>query len=184
MPLNASTLATELANIEPTDDEAVVRAGWRLAFGTYFAESSVKGVTPIITPYDPGPPEVPLVTPYDAALDQFALALTGISLGVLPTDGAMKIATAHAAFWTAIAPLVASVWIVAPPLASLVTPPAGVLAIPAYVTALSAVFVSNRDGALSKVDCYNAIAAVIHGNNTGATVLDTTTPTPLTLPIL
>lgn len=184
MTLKASTLAAGLAAIENTTDEAEVRAGWRNAFDLYFAESTVKGISPVVTPYDPGPPEVPRSTPYDAALDAFATALTGISLGTLPTDGATKIAVANAAFWTTLAPLVASVWVVVPVLASLVNAPPGVLAQPAYVTALAGIFEANKNASLPKVDAYDAIATLIHSNNAGANVLDTTVPTPLTLPVL
>ena len=182
MTLTASTLSSRLEGIENTEDEAEVRTGWRMALGLYFSESAVKGVSPSVT-YDPGPPEI-LSTPYDTALDAFASALTGISTGTTAVEGATKIAAANATFWTSLAPLVATVWIVVPVLASLVTAPPGVLAQPAYITALSGIFASNMAGDLSKADAYAAIAALIHTNNQGATVLDTTTPTPLVWPVL
>lgn len=184
MAMSADTLASELEALDPVADEAPVIENLRNAWDLYFAESTVKGISPIVTPYDPGPPEVPRSTPYDVALDAFAGALTGISTGTTAVQGATYLVNAMVAFWGALAPLVPTVWVTVPPLATLTTIPTGLLAPPTVIAALAPVFTANTVAALSKPDCMSAIAAILHANNTGATVTDTTVPTPLILPVL
>lgn len=190
MAMSADTLAAKLKEIPNTEDEAEVTEGWKEAFDFYFAESEVKTVSPLVIPGDPGDPEAeppipptPRSTPYDAALAQLKSAMVGISTTGPATQGATKIHTAITAFWTALAPIVSTVWVVVPPLASLVTPPPGLLAGPAYIAALAAIFTANQVGALSASDCYDAIATHVHTNNLQAQVVDTTAPTPVVLPI-
>lgn len=174
MAMSSGTLSTELQEIENAATEPPVLDGWEAAWQAYFLESEVQGVNPSSE------------SVFSVATAAFKAGLLGISSGATAVDGATKIVTAHKAFWAALAPLVATVWEVTPPLASLVTPPPWILSSQletAYINGLAAIFTANTAANLPKDQAYDAVTVLIHTNNLGATVVDTTVPTPVVWPI-
>lgn len=190
MPLNAATLSAKLQELDPVSEEPPVIEAWKTAVDFWFAESTVAGISPLVIPYDPGDPEAeppvpptPRSTPYDTMLAQFESAMAGISSGSTAVEGATIIVNAFVAFWGALAPIVATVWVTVPPLGTVGTIPPPLLATPALITSLATLFLANKDAALSKADSYDALAAALNTANVGALVINTA-PTPVTLPVL
>jgi hypothetical protein len=157
MAMSQSILAAELdVEIQNTETLAEAINAWAAAWKTYFTDAESNSV-PILTPI------------LDTA--EAAMAVAMPSLGV---DAGAALTSGVTAWW---ATLVAS-----PPLTftacTAITPPAGLAGIAA---ALTPVFISNRDGELSKADALNAIASALHPLNLGGTA---TFPGPIVAPIL
>jgi hypothetical protein len=179
MVMTASTLATELKKLGPTDTEPPVTEGWANAYTIYMGESAVLGTSPLV---DPGsdPPTFSVMAAAKAAMKT---ALTGISTTKDPLPAAQLIVAAIKAFWTTLLPLGTTVWLTTPfPLVPApFTPPLAFLSPDAELLvaqALAAVFTANTAGSLSKNASYDAIVAVLHPAGAGATVTQATTPSP------
>jgi hypothetical protein len=168
MALSDSTLASGLEALVPVDDEADAIQAIVDAWDSYFAESSVNGVTAT-----PGS--------YAAGLSAMQSAMVGIS-----ADGAgsASLVAGVTAFWTAIAGLATSIWITAPVvLVPPIVPPVGLAALQA---ALEAAFAANTSGSASLADSAATVALALHTNGgLGALVPGSVPPTPpAPLPIL
>lgn len=168
MALSDSTLASGLEALVPVDDEADAIQAIVDAWDSYFAESSVNGITAT-----PGS--------YAAGLSAMQSALTGISA----TGAGSAILTAGVtAFWAAIAGLATTIWVTAPiVLVPPIVPPVGLAALP---VALEAAFAANTSGSSSLADSAATVALALHTNGgLGALVPGSVPPVPpAPLPIL
>jgi hypothetical protein len=159
MTMVQATLATALANMVPTEDEAAAIQEFADAYEQYALDATA--LTPIL--------------PAGVTLGKNAMipAMTGIST---PGQGAQKMVDGIVAFWGGVAgglttSFAAAIAITPPPHASL-------------LAALPPIFASNTSGGLSLSDSMNAIAAPMHANAiVGGTV---TTPggPPVVTPII
>lgn len=165
MALDQSVLASELAALVETLDELEAAENLSKAWDNYFQGATVAGI-----------PVVPGTTEPARLLMKAALA--GMSV---PGAGPALYVASLAAYWGGISAAAAVIWVKAPPLVS-ATPPPGLATL---LAALLPVFVANVVGGLSKVDATLAIATVQHpAAGLGGIAVDSTTPTPLTFPIL
>ena len=162
MTLDVDTLATELQNCLPVDNEADAIDNFASAFETYFYDAACAGLSVASDSLD-GP------------IGDMKTAMTGYSVAAV----ASMVAGLNA-FWSSVGDNVAVIWAKVPPFAS-VTPPPGLATLAAALTATGAANVANK---ASLEDATAAIAANIHAATLGATATDSTTPTPLTFPIL
>lgn len=168
MALTKITLATELKKIANGIDEATARAGWAAAFVAYVQESTVLGISPA---------SAAVLSGARSAMDA---ALVGMATPQAALLAAQRIVAAMQAFWLAALASGTLVWVTAPVLVpapftlptSLLTPPSALL----VSQALAATFTSNTVGSKSKVDCYDALATVLHGACLGATVTQVGSP--------
>jgi hypothetical protein len=160
--LKESKLANELNALEPTSEVLVGIDRFCNAFTNYFALSTVKGV--------------------EADIDRLAPCKSAMrsSLSTAVSLDFNALTTAITAFWTALSSVAVGVWVVLPPLAS-VTPPPNLSKIAVDLQVSGTV---NIMDALEKDDAMKNIAAAIHPNNLGGFAVDTTTPTPVSTPIL
>lgn len=144
MALVQSTLADELANLTPVETEAQAILSFVAAWDTYFAGASVNGV-----PAAGGS--------YAAGLTAMQGALTGMSL-----TGAVSIGAGVTAFWGAIAPLGATMFIVPPGVIvpPLVPPPT----LGAISGLLTTVFAANTASSADAATAWANVAAVLHAN--------------------
>jgi len=149
MTLLAATLGDELKALDLYDQEAPSLADWAGAFSTYF-EDAQAGPAPI----------VPVaIEPAEAA---FIGAGTGLSMAA-----AAALTAAITAFWGALPFAVA--W----PGSLSITPPVGLGTLQA---GLEAVFLANTSGSVDKDPSMDAIAAVIHGAQSGGIAVYTPIP--------
>ncbi len=158
--MSASTLRTELLNLDPTDSEPTARQRLTDAYGV-FATDAKTAVT-----------SVP-ITSAGVNLGKAAMepALTGMSVD--PTPGTV-ITAGVIAFWGAVALGLATSFAGA---TAIVPPPNAGL-----IVALGPIFVANMAGGLSKSDSMLAIATAMHVQAIiGGTV---TLPIPATEPII
>lgn len=149
MTMSSATLSTQLQAMSLYSDEASAITAWADAFATYFLDAvTALHMIPVIAAAVTG-----------TAKPAMAAAMTGLS-----TDGAAAIVAGITAFWVPIntTPATFFAGCVVPS-----SPPAGLATLEA---ALNAVFASNISGELSKADCMDAIAGVIHSGNAGGTV--------------
>jgi len=170
--MTAATLANILDNLGPVDNEPDVLYNWAIAYTAYMMESAVGGISPADA------------SVFAACETAMKAAMVGISTTGL---AASKIVAGVKAYWNAIAPAFATIWITAPPLVSFTSIPTGVLtsgAELAFTNNLIAVFTANTTGELSAVDAYAAVASVIHGNSSGAMVVQGPVPPGTPLPVL
>ena len=165
MPLSLPTLSDGLKSLEPTADVAVAANRLASAWTTYFMGASVAGV------------------PVAGSLDAAKGAMVGALLGMaVPGASAVAIGAGVAAFWGVVIPLGASFWIVPPGVVTLAVPPPGIAAIPAGLTAL---FLANTLGALSKDDAAAAMAGILHASGgIGGIATVVTAGVPAPVPIL
>lgn len=140
--LSKSTLKSKLLEVGLQSTESEACLAWAEAYRTYFS-SAAAGPVPVVA--------AALATPKS----EMAAAMTGLSV-----TGAAAIQAGVAAFWTSLAGVAATAF----PASTTATPPAGVTALAA---ALTAVFLANTSGSLSAEDSYDAIAAAIHTASTG-----------------
>lgn len=154
MGLTVATLKNGLVNMAPTMSEATAINNFAVAWKAYFAEA-LAGVIPIA--------DEDLLDP---AIVTMKGAMTGLSVA-----GAASIQAGITAFWGAVTPIAATLWVAVPPALS-ATQPAGLSGIAA---SLNAVFLANKTGNLNLDNACQAIAAAIHATQTGGLV---TYPTP------
>jgi hypothetical protein len=162
MSLSQSKLATELESMTPTMDTDDSADNFVGAWEQYFLDSTVGGATV----------EDGTISP---ALESMRAAFIASI-----EAGPAAIGNSIAAFWTALSGIAATVWITAPVLAS-VTPPPNLASITA---ACAAAGTANIAGSLSLVDSCESMAEAIHINNIGGIAIDTTAPTPASIPVL
>ena len=142
MALLSTTLADELKALDLYDNEADAIAGWAAAYREYMKGATSNGVT--IVP---------------AALLPAETAMIGASTGLSET-GATALKAGIVAFWAAIVP--ATAW----PTTTLITPPA---LLSGLDVELGKVFLSNKEGELSKDASMDTIATEIHVSSLGGT---------------
>jgi len=162
MPLSQSTLADELAALDPQRLEVLAAKKFAQAFTNYFAGSTVAGI----------PANVLTLQPARLVLQA---GLTGMSA---PNAAPLIIQQGIIAFWTTIIPTAITVWpgVVPPVLAA--TPPPGLSTIAAAIIAASLGNITSKSLAASA----RVIAAAIHPTQLGGTVA--VGPPPGSLPIL
>lgn len=162
MPLSQSTLASELAALEPQRLESLAASKFATAFTNYFAGSIVAGI----------PANVATLQPARLALQA---SLAGMSV---PGSAPLVIQQAIVAFWGVVIPTAILVWpgVVPPVLGA--TPPPGLAGIAAAITAAGLANTASRSLAASA----QVLAAAIHPTQLGGLVA--VGPPPGTLPIL
>lgn len=157
MGLSAATLKTGLKNMTPTLSEVTAINSFAAAWKTYFSAAMA------------GPIPIASAALLDPAITAMKAALIGMS-GPVP-GGAVKLQLGIIAFWGAVVPSAATIWISVPPALSAV-PPAGLSGIS---VALTAAFTANKAGNLSLDAACQAIATAIHATQSGGQVIF---PTP------
>lgn len=162
MSLSESTLASELENMIPVETETEGINNFAAAFENYFSNATCKTVS--VTPGS-----------LTAATSALKSAMTGAN-----TDAATAIGAGVAAFWGVVALSAATIWVVAPPLASAVPPPTLGL----ITAAVLAAGTGNINAESNLADSAATIATAIHPSNLGGLGVDTTIPTPISIPIL
>lgn len=153
MALIPAPLASGLEALVPTDQvsDAIARIGQ--AFDDYFQGASVSGITPV-----PGSTA--------AARSAMEGAMSGLNA---PNGAATAIAAGITQYWTALGPLIATVWIVpgftvVP--ASLVPPPG----LGGLQAAIQGAFDANVAAEATLSAAANQVATAIHGTQSGGTV--------------
>lgn len=161
--LTQSVLAQELQNLTPdAQSESVGISRFVNAFAKYFEDATVNGVALTV-----------------AALAPAKAAMTAAMAGVSAVGaGPAKIQAGISAFWTAVNTSAAALWVHVPPVTG-VTPPPGLSGLTAALTAAGAANVAAK---ASLVDATAAIAAAIHGTQTGG--IAAVGPPSATFPIL
>jgi hypothetical protein len=144
MPLLPTTLGSELAKMEPTDQEMEAIQAFADAYEKYM-EGSMAGPVGAI----PGS--------FAGAKSSMIGAMSGLSGD---SAGAGAISSGIAAFWGVVAGAAASIW---PPALAAVPPPG----IGAVAAALTPAFTANTAGDLSLSDAANTVATAIHGTHAG-----------------
>ena len=167
MPLNPSTLGSELANLTPTDSESGAISAFVGAWDTYFADASLAGV-----PANAGS--------YGLGLSAMESAMVGMS-----TTGAMAMQSGIIAFWTAILALPTAIWTLPPPSIPVppIVPPLTMAGIAALLTPVFATNVTTEaDAALA----WQNIATVLHTNGGIGALVPVQVPpaAPIPMPIL
>jgi hypothetical protein len=162
MPLSQSTLADELAALEPQRLEVLAAKKFAAAFTNYFAGSTVAGI----------PANVITLQPARLVLQS---SLTGMSV---PGSAPLIIQQSIIAFWGTIIPTAITVWPgVVPPVIS-ATPPPGLAAISAAIVAAGLANITSKSLAASA----RVLAAAIHPTQLGGIVA--VGPPPGVVPIL
>jgi hypothetical protein len=162
MALVQNTLANGLANMAPTSSEATAIQNFADAWDTYFQGASVAGV-----PCAGGTTS--------AAKSAMIGAMTGLSV-----TGAAAMQAGVTAYWGAITPSAATVWVVPPNTVPSATPPPGLGGLSAL---LLAVFASNAaDPTKTISQAASAIAAVLHTNG-GLGGIAVVQPPPVAPPV-
>lgn len=170
MALIASKLASGLGGLVPVEFEAQAISNFASAWDSYFAGASVNGV-PIQR------------AAYQSALSALRGALVGMNA---PNAGPAKIQSAVTAFWTALAPLGPTLWllppsVITPPL----TPPPGLGGIAGALQNAFTANAQNENATLAS--CAQAVAAALHsagGLGGIAIVQPPPTAPPVPTPIL
>lgn len=171
MALSSTTLANELAALTPTTSAATAAARMADAFDAYFQGASVSGVVPVAGS----------TAPARAAL---LAAMPGLSG---PGAAAGQLAAGISAYWAALVPLIAVVWIVP---GFTVVP--GSLIVPGGLAglagAIQSAFGANQTANAPLVAAATTLAAAIHAANIGGTVtlqaIGGPPPPPIVIPIL
>ncbi len=167
MPLDPSVLANGLENMTPADSEPPAIAAFVDAWDHYFAGSTVSGAPAVAGSYVTG-------------LSAMRGAMVGMSA---PNAAALAIQNGIIAFWTAILPVPASIWV--PPGLVFVPPVLPPLTLGTIAAALTSVFAANVAASLSLHDACTAIAAVLHtAGGIGGFVPASPPPVPAPLPIV
>jgi hypothetical protein len=166
MVLLAATLGTELQNLSPVDNEAQAVQTLATAWHNYFKGSSVAGIPAL---------EASLL----AAKNAMVGALSGMSQA---NQAAAKLAAGITAYWGAVIPAAASIWVTVPPIMS-ATPPPGLAGVAATV---SGIFSANTFGKLNLAASATALANALHpvAGLTGIAVLGPPPPGGTPTPIL
>jgi hypothetical protein len=139
--LTSAKMSQEFTNnMEPVNTEAKGINNFADAFENYFYESTVATI-----PVNPG------------CLAVCSTALKSAMVGASSNAGT-AIQNGITAFWSSVATVFLTIWTTVPPLIAVV-PPVNLATINA---SLQPVFTSNKEGGLSKADCWNAISAVLH----------------------
>ena len=177
MPMNPTTLATELKNIVATNNEADITEAWAEAYTKYMLESDVLGIAPASA------------SVFATAKAAMKTAMVGISGPNTAIQAAQLIIAAIKAYWATTLPLASTIWLTAPLLVPAPFTMPIILLSPSTelssALSLSSVFLANTSGSLSKNDCYSAIVSVLHPVGAGATVTQAVVPTPVPgIPIL
>lgn len=161
MALVQATLASQLANLSPTDNEASAITTITNAYITFM---STAGAGPI--------PIIPLGLQSTPKLAMMG-ALTGLSSD---GQGAQKLQDGITAFWAAMIPLAATLF----PTAILIVPPPTLSTIASLLTPI---FIANTQGSLDLVSCANNVATILYTSSIGglATIV---VPPPTVVPIL
>ena len=146
MPLSQATLASELASLVPTANEAVAVANLTTAWTNYFSGASVSGV-PIAS------------GPLNAAKSSFQGALAGMSGA---GAAAVSIQNAVTAFWAALVSTFAANWTIPPNTVIALVPPPTLGGIAAALTAMWSANSQNPNMTLQQAA--NSMASVLHTN--------------------
>ncbi len=152
MALASATLSAQLAALPLTMSQPTANNGLANAWETYFS-SALAGPIPIV----PG------------TLSGAKAAFLGALSSLDPDTGnaAAVLTAAITAFWGVVAGSAATIFLAVPPATS-ATPPPGLAGLSA---ALSAVFTANASGGLAASPACDAIAAAIHGTQSGGIVV-------------
>jgi len=153
MTLSANTLATELEKMVPTDDEAEAIDAFTSAFEIYFYEAAAGAIVVA-----------------DESLVDATAALKGAMTG-LNTDAALAMFTGITAFWGIVATAAADIFYdeveTAAPLGPAIAAIPPLVGLPALQAAITAAFVSNKEGKLDLSDSAAALASAIHSKQLG-----------------
>lgn len=170
MTLVASTLASGLGNMVPVETEAQAISNFASAWDSYFSAASVNGVPIQRAAYQP-------------AMAALRSALVGMSA---PNAGPAAIQSAITAFWSTLAPLGPSLWVLAPAVVTPpLTPPPGLGGIAGALQSVFTANAQNENATLSS--CVQAVASVLHsagGLGGIAIVQPPPTAPPVPTPIL
>jgi hypothetical protein len=158
MALVQSTLANQLANMTPVNNEPAAIQNFANAYNAYASQAAAAGIqlSPAIA---------------STAKSTMAGAMTGLS-----TAGAAAIMSGVTAYWAAVVSGSAASFTAA----ILITPPVGLATL---APALIAVFASNTSGKLSLQQAANALATVLHTASLGGTATFPGSP-PIVSPIM
>lgn len=162
MVMLSTSLASELENMTPTDQESEAIDRFASAWETYFYDSVVGAI-----PANPGT--------LAAATNAMKAAMVGLGT---QDNGAAAIQAGITAFWGIVATSAAAIWTTAPPCTG-ATPPPNLATIS---SSLASVFSSNTSAELGLSDACNAIAASLHSSNLGGICVIPVpgAPTPIT----
>ena len=133
------------------------------AWVDFFSDASVAGI----------PAKRSLLEPARAAM---TLALVGMSA---PGVGAAKLTAAITAFWAAVTPSAASIWVTLPATVSATPPPT----LASIALILPPIFAANTAGRKSINDAANDLASAVLSTQLGGATLNAAVP-PLVVPIL
>lgn len=170
MALIASKLASGLGNLKPVETEAEAISNFSSAWDGYFSGASLNGVSINRAAYQ-------------SALSALKSGLVGMSAA---GAGPSKIQSAITLFWTTLAPLGPSLWVLAPAVVTPpLQPPPGLGSI---ASAIQSVFSSNAANPNATLaSCAQALAVALHSNGgVGGIAIVQPPPTapPVPTPIL